>query len=380
MRMHWVAGLALSLVPVAPVSAQQILKSETGDLRVETIASGLSNPWGLAFLPDGRMLVTERPGRVRIVARDGTLSAPLAGVPNVLATNQGGLLDVALDRDFAKNGTIYFCYSDPVPGGAQTALARAKLDAGATPQLLDVKRIFRQEGPPSNGLHYGCRIAQARDGNLFLTTGEHYSSRDFAQRLDNHLGKVIRIAPDGSVPKDNPFVGQAGAKPEIWSYGHRNSQGALIHPVTGKLWMHEHGPRGGDEINIPQAGKNYGWPVLGYGIDYSGAKIHESTHTEGMEQPIRQWTPVIAPSGFAIYQGDLFPAWKGNVFIGGLVTRTLVRLELDGEKVTKEERLLGTLNERFRDVRSGPDGAIWLLTDNSAGRILRVTPAKGSAK
>ena len=295
-------------------------------------------------------------------------------------SEKNGPLDVALDRDFAKNGTIYFCYSDPVPGGAQTALARAKMDAGATPQLLDVKRIFRQEGPPSNGLHYGCRIAQARDGNLFLTTGEHYSSRDFAQRLDNHLGKVIRIAPDGSVPKDNPFVGQAGAKPEIWSYGHRNSQGALIHPVTGKLWMHEHGPRGGDEINIPQAGKNYGWPVIGYGIDYSGAKIHESTHKEGMEQPIRQWTPVIAPSGFAIYQGDLFPAWKGNVFIGGLVTRTLVRLELDGEKVTKEERLLGTLNERFRDVRSGPDGAIWLLTDNSAGRILRVTPAKGSAK
>ncbi len=236
-----------------------------------------------------------------------------------------------------------------------------------TPQLLDVKRIFRQEGPPSNGLHFGCRIAQARDGNLFLTTGEHYCSRDFAQRLDNHLGKVIRIAPDGSVPKDNPFVGRAGAKPEIWSYGHRNSQGALIHPATGKLWMHEHGPRGGDEINIPQAGKNYGWPVIGYGIDYSGAKIHESTHKEGMEQPIRQWTPVIAPSGFAIYQGDLFPAWKGNAFIGGLVTRTLVRLELDGEKVTKEERLLGALNERIRDVRAGPDGALWLLTDNVAG-------------
>jgi glucose/arabinose dehydrogenase len=371
-------ALILCVLPLAipaPATAQQILKSDNGDLRVETIASGLDHPWGLAFLPDGRLLVTERPGRMRIVARDGTLSPPLAGVPKVLATNQGGLLDVALDRDFAKNSTIYFCYSDPVPGGAQTALARARLDAGAAPQLLDVKRIFRQEGPPSNGLHYGCRIAQARDGNLFLTTGEHYSSRDFAQRLDNHLGKVIRIAPDGSLPKDNPFVGRAGAKPEIWSYGHRNSQGALIHPATGKLWMHEHGPRGGDEINIPQAGKNYGWPVIGYGIDYSGAKIHESTHKEGMEQPIRQWTPVIAPSGFAIYQGDLFPAWKGNAFIGGLVTRGLVRLELDGEKVTKEERLLGGLNERFRDVRAGPDGALWLLTDNSAGRILRVTPA-----
>jgi glucose/arabinose dehydrogenase len=371
--------LFLSLLPLAiaaPATAQQMLKSEDGDLRVETVASGLANPWGLAFLPDGRMLVTERPGRMRIVARDGTLSQPLAGVPQVAANNQGGLLDVALDRDFAKNGIIYFCYSDPVPGGAQTALARARLDAGATPRLVDVKRIFQQQGPPSSGLHFGCRIAQARDGNLFLTTGDHYAHRNLAQTLDNHLGKVIRIAPDGSVPKDNPFVGKPGAKPEIWSYGHRNSQGALIHPATGKLWMHEHGPRGGDEINIPAAGKNYGWPVIGYGIDYSGAKIHEGAAKAGMEQPIRQWTPVIAPSGFAIYQGDLFPQWKGNAFIGGLVTRTLVRLELDGEKVTKEERLLGALNERIRDVRVGPDGAIWLLTDNSSGRILRVTPAK----
>jgi glucose/arabinose dehydrogenase len=376
MRKLWAAGLAVSLVSLAPAAAQQVFKSETGDLRVETVVSGLVNPWGLAFLPDGRMLVTERPGRMRIVAREGTLSQPLAGVPKVVANNQGGLLDVVLDRDFAKNSTIYFCYSDPVSGGAQTALARARLDAGATPRLVDVKRIFQQEGPPSGGLHFGCRIAQARDGNLFLTTGDHYAYRNLAQSLDNHLGKVIRIAPDGSVPKDNPFVGKPGAKPEIWSYGHRNSQGALIHPATGKLWMHEHGPRGGDELNIPEAGKNYGWPVIGYGIDYSGAKIHEATHKAGMEQPIRHWTPVIAASGFAIYQGDLFPQWKGNAFIGGLVTRTLVRLELDGEKVTREERLLGALNERIRDVRAGPDGAIWLLTDNSSGRILRVTPAK----
>lgn len=369
---------SLLLLPVAAGSAaaQQVFKSDLGDIRVETVVSGLSHPWGLAFLPDGRMLVTERPGRMRIATRDGKLSPPLAGVPQVLARSQGGLLDVILDRDFAKNGTIYFCYSDPVPGGAQTALARARLDAGETPRLLDIRRIFQQEGPPSSGLHFGCRIAQARDGNLFLTTGDHYSARDLAQTLDNHLGKVIRIAPDGSVPKDNPFVGRAGAKPEIWSYGHRNGQGATIHPVTGKLWMHEHGPQGGDELNIPEPGKNYGWPVIGYGVDYGGGKIHESTHKAGMDQPIRFWTPVIAPSGLTIYTGDAFPQWKGNALIGGLRTAMLVRLELDGEKVVREERMLRQLSERIRDVRTGPDGAIWLLTDNAAGRILRLTPAR----
>jgi glucose/arabinose dehydrogenase len=372
------AAATLMLLPLAAesVRAQQVFRAEGGDLRVETVVGGLVHPWALAFLPDGRMLVTERPGRLRIATREGTLSAPLGGVPKVAAVNQGGLLDIALDRDFAENRTLYFCYADPLEGGgAQTALARAKLDDGPPARLVEVKRIFRQEGPPSNGLHFGCRIVQARDGTLFLTTGDHYSHRDSAQRLDNHLGKVIRINADGSVPKDNPFVGRADAKPEIWSYGHRNSQGAFLHPVTGKLWMHEHGPRGGDEINIPLAGKNYGWPVIGYGIDYSGARIHESTHKEGMEQPVRHWTPVIAPSGFAYYDGNLFPRWKGNVFIGGLVTRVLVRLELDGETVTKEERLLRELNERIRDVRTGPDGALWLLTDNAAGRILRVTPA-----
>jgi glucose/arabinose dehydrogenase len=374
MKASWIA-VVLALASL-PAQAQQVFKSDRGDVRVETVVSGLSNPWALAFLPDGRMLVTERGGRMRIATRDGKLSPPLAGLPKVVAQNQGGLLDVILDRDFAKNGTIYFCYSDPVAGGAQTALARAKLDAGETPRLTEVQRIFRQDGPPSNGLHFGCRIVQARDGNLFLTTGDHFAFRDLAQTLDNHLGKVIRIAPDGSVPKDNPFVGRAGAKPEIWSYGHRNSQGAVLHPVTGKLWMHEHGPRGGDEINIPEPGKNYGWPVIGFGIDYSGAKIHEGTQRAGMEQPIRQWTPVIAPSGFTIYTGDLFPQWKGNAFIGGLRTQNLVRLELDGETVTREERMLRQLNERIRDVRTGPDGALWLLTDNAAGRILRLTPAK----
>jgi glucose/arabinose dehydrogenase len=369
--------MAATLILAAmPAQAQQVFKSDSGDLRVETIVSGLSFPWALAFLPDGRMLVTERGGSLRIATRDGKLSEPVSGVPKVVSQNQGGLLDVIVDRDFATNNTIYFCYSDPVDGGAQTALARARLDPGKTPRLADVRRIFRQEGPPSRGLHFGCRIVQARDGNLFLTTGDHGSGSKSAQTLDNHLGKMIRIAPDGSVPKDNPFVGRADAKPEIWSYGHRNGQGATLHPATGKLWMHEHGPQGGDEVNIPEAGKNYGWPVIGFGVNYGGAKIHEGTQKAGMEQPIRQWTPIIAPSGFTIYNGDLFPQWKGNAFIGGLRTQMLVRLELDGEKVTREERMLRQLNERIRDVRTGPDGALWLVTDNSQGRILRVTPAK----
>jgi glucose/arabinose dehydrogenase len=240
--------------------------------------------------------------------------------------------------------------------------------------------IFRQEGPLSSGNHFGCRIAQAADGNLFLTMGEHFTTRDQAQNLANHLGKIVRIRPDGSVPPDNPFVNRQGAKPEIkpeiWSYGHRNAQGAAIHPQSGKLWEHEHGPRGGDEINIPQAGKNYGWPVIGYGIDYNGAKIHESTQKAGMEQPIKYWVPSIAPSGMAFYTGDLFPAWRGSLFVGALAGQLLVRLPLDGETVGQEERLLQDLHERIRDVRQGPDGALYLATDNSSGRILRVAPAR----
>ena len=376
MKAFSIAGSLLLCSAALPAQAQQVFKSEGGDIRVETVVSGLSHAWSLAFLPDGRMLVTERPGRLRIATREGKLSPAVAGLPKVAASGQGGLLDVIPDRDFAKNNTIYFCYADPVSGGAQTSLARATLDAGETPRLQDVKRIFQQEGPPSTGQHFGCRIVQARDGNLFLTTGDHGSQSKSAQTLDNHIGKVIRIATDGSVPKDNPFVGKSGAKPEIWSYGHRNGQGATLHPVSGKLWMNEHGPRGGDEVNIPEAGKNYGWPVIGYGIDYSGAKIHESTHKPGMEQPIKHWTPVIGASGMTIYQGDLFPSWKGHAFVGGLATRNLVRLQLDGEKVVKEERLLGNFNERIRDVRTGPDGALWLATDSSSGRILRITPAK----
>jgi aldose sugar dehydrogenase len=350
--------------------------STAGNIVVETVAKGLDHPWALAFLPDGRMLVTERPGRLRIVSRDGKLSPALAGVPKVFASGQGGLHDVIIDRDYARNQTIYFCYAEPMGAGARTALARARLVDEGAPRLEDVAVIFHQDGPLSSGNHFGCRIVQMPDNNLFLALGEHFTTRDQAQNLANHLGKIVRIRPDGSVPPDNPFVGRPGAKPEIWSYGHRNPQGAAINPASGKYWEHEHGPRGGDEINIPQAGKNYGWPVIGYGIDYSGAKIHESTHKQGMEQPIYQWTPSIAPSGMAFYTGALFPAWKGNLFVGGLVSEILVRLALDGEKVTKEERLLRDMGERIRDVRDGPDGALWLLTDNPAGRILRLVPAR----
>jgi aldose sugar dehydrogenase len=365
---------AVALLALACPATAQTFRASAGAIQVEAVATGLSSPWGLAFLPDGRMLVTERGGRMRLVARDGKLAPPLGGVPRVFAQSQGGLHDVALDRDYAQNQTIYFCYAEPASGGGRTALARARLVDEGTPRLDDVKVIFRQEGPLSSGNHFGCRIVQARDGNLFLTMGDHFNPRDEAQNLANHIGKIVRIRSDGSVPPDNPFVGRRDAKPEIWSYGHRNSQGAALNPASGKLWMHEHGPRGGDEINIAEAGKNYGWPVIGYGIDYSGARIHQGTHRPGMEQPIKYWVPSIAPSGMAFYTGDLFASWRGNLFVGALTGHALVRLELDGDKVTKEERLLQDLRERIRDVRAGPDGALWVLTDSPSGRLLRVTP------
>jgi glucose/arabinose dehydrogenase len=370
-------GTAASIaVAIGASAAPQTYPSSAGPIAVEAVATGLQYPWALAFLPDGRMLITERPGRMRIATRDGKLSPAIAGLLKVAGSGQGGLLDVAIDRGFSQNRTIYFCFAEPASGGARTALARARLVDEASPYLEDVKVIFRQDGPLSAGNHFGCRIVQMPDNNIFLTMGDHFTHRNEAQNLGNHLGKIIRVAPDGSVPKDNPFAGRRGAMPEIWSYGHRNSQGAAINPVSGKFWMHEHGPRGGDEINIPQAGKNYGWPVIGFGIDYNGAKIHESTQKPGMEQPIRQWTPVIAPSGMAFYTADLFPQWKNSLFIGGLASQVLVRLELDGERVTKEERLLQDMRQRIRDVRTGPDGALWLLTDGGSGQLLRLTPGQ----
>ena len=348
--------------------------SSAGQLEVQTFASGLVNPWSLAFLPDGRMLVTERPGRMRIVTTEGQLSPPLKGVPDVWATGQGGLLDVIADKSHAQNKTIYFCFSERTSGGGRTAVARARLNDGSG-RLDELKIIFRQEGPLSSGNHYGCRIVQANDGNLFVTLGEHFSYRDEAQNLGNHLGKLIRITPDGTAPADNPFAGRENAKPEIWSFGHRNPQGLAINPASGDLWEIEHGPRGGDEVNIIGRAKNYGWPVIGYGIDYSGVKIHDSTAKHGMEQPVKYWVPSIAPSGMTFYSAKLFPKWTGSLFTGALAGKMLVRLSLNGDTVTGEERLLQNLNERIRDVRQGPDGALWLLTDNSAGRILRVSPS-----
>ncbi|KRR29261.1 PQQ-dependent sugar dehydrogenase [Bradyrhizobium retamae] len=348
--------------------------SSAGELEVRTIARGLVNPWALAFLPNGTMLVTERPGRMRLVSTEGQVSPPLKGVPDVWASGQGGLHDVVTDKSFAQNRTIYFCYAERTSGGGRTTAARAKLsdDNG---RLDEVKVIFRQQGPLSSGNHYGCRIAQADDGNLFVALGDHFTHRDQAQNLGNHLGKLIRIAPDGSVPPGNPFAGRTDAKPEIWSYGHRNVQALAINPASGEPWEIEHGPRGGDEVNLVGKGKNYGWPVIGYGIDYSGAKIHESTAKDGMEQPLKYWVPSIAPSGMAFYTGKLFPKWNGSLFTGALRSAMLVRLTLNGNAVTSEERLLQNLHERIRDVRQGPDGALWLLTDSSNGRILRVAPA-----
>lgn len=343
--------------------------------KVETFAQGLVHPWGMAFLPDGRVLVTERPGRMRLIAKDGRLSPPLGNVPAVAAGGQGGLLDVALSPDYASSKLVFFSYAERRGGSrSATSVARARLAFdGDGASLQDAKVIFRQQPATAGSVHFGSRLAFAPDGNLFVTLGER-GQRDKAQDLGTHYGKVVRIRPDGSVPPDNPFVRKAGARPEVWSYGHRNVQAAAIHPVTGKLWTIEHGARGGDEVNIPLAGRNHGWPVITYGIDYSGLRIGEGTAKAGMEQPVYYWDPSIAPSGMAFYTGDLFPEWKGNLFVGALRAQRLHRLVLDGDRVVGEEVLLRDLGERIRDVRSGPDGALWLLTDSADGRVLRLVP------
>ena len=371
------AGVLAIAAGYATADAKEIFPTAAGDIVVETIAGGLEHPWSLAFLPDGRMLVTERPGRMRIVTREGTLSPLIEGVPVVftVAGHPPGLFDVALDLNYIRNQTIYFCYVEPVDGGGRTVVGSARLIDEGPPRLDQVRTIFRARGPVGPQENFGCRVLQTGDGNVFVSVGDYFEHWHEAQNLENHIGKIIRIGPDGVAPADNPFRNRTAIQPEIWSYGHRNPQGLAIHPDTGKLWSHEHGPRDGDEINVIEPGKNYGWPVIGYGTDYAGAKIHDSTHKEGMEQPIKYWVPSIAPSGMAFYTGDLFPAWKGNLFVGALAGRMVVRLELDGEMVVSEERLLRGLNERIRDVRQGPDGALWLLTDNPAGRILRVSPA-----
>jgi len=358
---------------------------------VVTVAGGLENPWGLTFLPDppsasggadvGRMIVTERPGRMRIVTPDGKLTPPVEGLPSVHAHGQGGLLDVSVDPDFPSNQFVYWSYAEPRSGSVNnTAVARGRLAPDLRqPRLYDVDVIFHQQPSLHSDAHFGGRLVWGRDGTLFVTLGERFilEGRMQAQRLDGLLGKIVRINPDGSVPQDNPFVDKAGARPEIWSVGHRNIEAATMNPATGELWEAEHGARGGDEINVSRKGKDYGWPTITYGIDYDGRPITGGiTQKDGMEQPRYYWDPVIAPSGMTFYTGDLFPAWKGSLFIGGLGSTCLVRLTVDGDRIVGEERLLTDLDERIRNVRQGPDGALYLLTDNGKGRILKLVPKK----
>jgi aldose sugar dehydrogenase len=362
---------AIAVLAIMPAGgAAQSFQTEKGPVEIETVASGLDHPWSVAFPGDGSMLITERPGRLRRIDSSGRLSGPLAGVPEVVWRGQGGLLDVALDPGFAQNGTVYLSYAEAGEGGAGTAVGRGRL---VGERVEDFQVIFRQQPKVSGSNHWGSRLVFAPDGSLFVTLGERQQP-DRAQLPNEHLGKIVRIRPDGSVPLDNPFVGTAGWRPEIWSLGHRNMQGAALHPETKRLWIVDHGARGGDEINIPEAGKNYGWPVITYGRAYSGLPIGEGTAKPGMEQPIHYWDPSIAPSGTAFYSGAGRPAWRGNLFVGALVGRMLVRLELAGDRIVHEERMLQGLHERIRDVRQGPDGYLYLLTDDPRGRLLRLKP------
>lgn len=360
-----VAGAACS---AAGGSAQS--GTSAGPVRAVVVASGLSHPWALAFLPEGRMLVTERDGQMRIVTPDGTIGAPLAGLPQVAAGGQGGLLDVVLDPDFTSNRTIWFTFSEPGDGGAGTAVARARLGEG---RLDDVTVVFRQLPKVSGGAHFGSRLAFTTDGHLFVTLGERRRA-EWSQDLARHQGKVVRLKRDGTLPSDNPFAGRTDARPEIWSYGHRNAQGAAIHPVTGQLWTVEHGAMGGDEVNTPLAGRNYGWPVISYGRDYSGAKLGVGTSQQGMEQPVHYWDPSIAPSGMTFYTGDRYQGWKGSLFIGSLKFGMISRLELNGTKVTREERILEGFDKRVRDIRQGPDGFLYFVTDEGNANVYRLEP------
>jgi glucose/arabinose dehydrogenase len=341
--------------------------------RVQPVATGLANPWAVAFIEGGRFLVSERAGRMRIVEPDGRVGAPIGSVPPVVAGGQGGLLDLVLDSDFERNRQLFFCFSESGPGGNSTALARARL-APDRSRLEDVQVIFSQKPKVASSLHFGCRIVETPDGLLFLTLGERFVRMQEAQRLDNHLGKIVRLTKDGQAAPGNPFAGRQGALPEIWSLGHRNSQGATLGP-DGRLWMHEHGPQGGDEINLPQPGRNYGWPIITYGENYGGGPIGDGiTARAGLEQPLHYWVPSIAPSGMAFLTSDRYgPDWKGSLFIGSLKFGYLDRVELADGKVAREHKLLAGIG-RVRDVRQGPDGLLYLLTDSADGRLLRLLP------
>lgn len=363
---------AVSLSATPAIAQERTLESETGSIRVETVAEGLEWPWGLAFLPDGRMLLTEQPGRLRIVDRDGGISEPVAGVPEVLYEDQGGLLDVALDPDFASNRFVYLSFAEAGEGGASTAVARGRLNETAT-GLEETETIFRQEPKVAGGKHFGSRLVFSPGGELFVTLGERFEF-DPAQDLSGHLGKVVRIESDGTIPPDNPFVGKRDTREEIWSYGHRNVEAAAIHPETGRLWVAEMGPRDGDELNVIEGGGNFGWPLVSWGRHYDGRDIPDPPARPEFVAPIHQWTPVISPSGMIFYTADAFADWRGDALIGGLSARGLVRVELDGESVVDDERL--ELGVRIRDVAAGPDGAVYVLTDRANGAVLRLSPVE----
>jgi len=360
---------------VQAFDGSKVVATQKARVELTVVTSGLEHPWGIAFLPDGRALVTERPGRLRIVDRNGKVGEPLAGVPAVDAVGQGGLLDVALDPDFARNQRIYLSYAEPRGEGTNgTSVARAKLGPKG---LEDVTVIFRQQPAMASRHHFGSRLVFGRDGNLFVTMGDRNSGRDKVQLLDTHIGKVVRIDRDGKAPADNPYRQQAGALPELWSIGHRNIQGAALDPATGDLWTNEHGPKGGDELNHTLGGRNYGWPLVTYGTEYSGKPVSDKTEAPGLESPVHYWVPSIATSGLAFYTGTAIPAWQGNVFVGGLKSAELSRLELRDGKVVNEESLFGdALGKRIRAVVNGPDGALYLLTDEADGQLIRVTAAK----
>jgi glucose/arabinose dehydrogenase len=375
MRSAWLLG-GLLLGGCAGATAgppeEQVFTTEQASFRVVEVAGGLEHPWGLAFLPDGRMLVTERPGRLRIVEDGYLLPEPVAGLPEVYVGGQGGLLDVALDPAFAENGLVYLSYAHDNEAGRTTRVLRGRLDDQA---LRGTQVIFEGLPRTSGSNHFGSRLAFGPDGMLYVTMGERMEM-DRAQDLSQHPGKLVRIAPDGSVPPDNPFIGREDARPEIFTYGHRNAQGLAVRPGTGEIWLHEHGPQGGDEVNLIRAGANYGWPVITYGRAYfTGFAIGEGTEKPGMEQPVHYWVPSIAPSGMAFYRGAAFPKWQGDLFVGALRAELLVRLEMDGDRIVAEERLLEGELGRIRDVRSGPDGFLYLLTDEDPGGLYRLEPA-----
>jgi glucose/arabinose dehydrogenase len=354
-------------VSTAIAAEPSFLPTEQYQLKIETVASGLSHPWGLAFLPDGRLLVTERSGQMRLV-QQGQLSAPLAGLPKIAVGGQGGLLDVLLDNNFASNQQLYFSYSEPgADGSNSTAVASAKL---TTAGLTAVKVIFSQQPKVDSKYHFGGRLVQQPDGQLFVTLGDRGSQRQAVQQLNSHIGKVVKIDTQGQAAAGNPFTGDKTAKAEIWSYGHRNIQGAALDP-QGRLWTHEHGPQGGDEINITAAGKNYGWPLITYGEEYGGGVIG-NTVAAGLEQPLHYWVPSIAPSGMSFYQGQAFSKWQHNLLVGSLKFGQLVRLEISADKVKHEERI--RIGSRVRDVKTAPDGSVYLLTDEDNGAILKLTP------